>query len=29
MSDSSGSPAIDGSGNTLSEFSGYKLIWAH
>jgi hypothetical protein len=26
MSDSSGSPAIDGSGNTLSEFSGYKLI---
>ena len=25
ISDSSGSPAIDGSGDTLTEFSGYKL----
>jgi len=28
ISDSSGSPAIDGSGDTLTEFSGYKLIGA-
>ena len=28
ISDSSGSPVIDGSGSTLSEFSGYRLAGA-